>query len=409
MYISKFIFGINKRTQEEVPPRVLRRNMFTVVHNTPSWLPQTMTWLYNQIRFLPDTIESHIVCESTENLEQFGLPNIYSFTDETIWHRLLDQGLRKLRVRRHLGLLAVQVKRHQAKILHSHFGHIGWGNRTVARRAGIRHVVTFYGLDVNHLPTKDSRWHNKYRDLFKGIDRILCEGPYMASCVRNLGCPEKKIIVHHLGVPVEDIPFVHRRWDGVSPLKVLIASTFREKKGIPYALAALGKIRNDVEVKITVIGDASSDQQSLNEKQKIIAAIKEHKLEDKVRLLGYQPYSVLLEESLKHHIFLSPSVTADDGDTEGGAPISIIDMLASGMLVVSTEHCDIPEIIVHNHNGLLAKEKDIDGLAENLRWLLNHTDQWEFLSKNGRARVEQEFNARIQGQRLGAIYASLCC
>ncbi len=70
--------------------------------------------------------------------------------------------------------------------------------------------------------------------------------------------------------------------------------------------------------------------------------------------MGYQPHSTLFAEAYRHHIFLSPSVTASTGDTEGGAPVSLIEMAATGMLIVSTTHCDIPEVIKHGVTGLLA-------------------------------------------------------
>ena len=82
-----------------------------------------------------------------------------------------------------------------------------------------------------------------------------------------------------------------------------------------------------------------------------MAVIEKHKLQSKIRMLGFQPYSVLLEEAYTHHIFLSPSVTASDGDTEGGAPVTLIEMLATGMPIVSTTHCDIPEIICKGPEG----------------------------------------------------------
>ena len=98
-----------------------------------------------------------------------------------------------------------------------------------------------------------------------------------------------------------------------------------------------------------------------------MAMIEKYNLRSKVRLLGYQPFSVMLEEAYGHHIFLSPSVTASDGDTEGGAPVGIIEMTASGMPVISTTHCDIPEVIQNGVTGLLAEERDVEGLIDNVR------------------------------------------
>ncbi len=61
-------------------------------------------------------------------------------------------------------------------------------------------------------------------------------------------------------------------------------------------------------------------QRSLDEieKRRILDILEKNGMKSKTRLLGYQPYPVLFEQAYKHHIFLSPSVTAMDGDTEGG-------------------------------------------------------------------------------------------
>lgn len=376
----------------------------TVVHSVPSWLPQTETWLYNQVRELPDEVDNHIVCETVENLDQFWLPNIHSLSEAPRWRYFWDKGLRKLRIRHHLGLLAQVTRQRGANILHSHYGPTGWMNLGVASQKGTRHLVTFYGYDVNCLPRQDPRWRKRYPALFERIDRVLCEGPYMARCVADLGCPGRKIRVHHLGVDVQGIAFQPRVWDSSAPLRVLIAASFREKKGIPYALEALGRMRQDVALEVTIIGDANNEARNQAEKHRILNALEKHGLQSKVRMLGYQPHVVFLKEAYSHHIFLSPSVHASDGDTEGGAPVSIIEMAASGMPIVSTHHCDIPEVVEDGVTGLLAEERDVEGLASRLRWLIEHPNRWGAMLEAGRKHVEAEYDADQQGRRLERIY-----
>ncbi len=128
---------------------------------------------------------------------------------------------------------------------------------------------------------------------------------------------------------------------------------------------------------------------------------------DRVRLLGYQPYDVMLEQARGHHVFLAPSVPAADGDSEGGAPVTLIEMCASGMAVVSTTHCDIPGVVLDGVTGLLAPERDVDALAEHIRWLTEHPGEWGGMlvaARKHRKHVEAEFDSRRQGERLGAIY-----
>ena len=37
--------------------------MTTDIHSFPFWLPQTQTWMYNQVKSLPRDVHRHVVCE----------------------------------------------------------------------------------------------------------------------------------------------------------------------------------------------------------------------------------------------------------------------------------------------------------------------------------------------------------
>lgn len=377
----------------------------TVLHYSSVWLPLTEIWLYDQITQQPEWVENHVVCEAITNGEQFSLPNLHCLTNASRLRRYWDKGLRKLRVRNYLGFIVDQARKAKADIVHSHFGNVGWANYKAVERLGARHIVTFYGLDVNYLPMMDPRWRARYRDLFSSVDQILCEGPHMARCIVALGCPEKKVRVHHLGVRVNEIAFRPRSWQPGTPLRVLIAASFREKKGIPYALAALGAVQREFPIEITLIGDASAEPRSQAEKSRILSVLEEHGLKQHTRLPGFLAYEELMKEAYAHHVFLSPSVTAADGDTEGGAPVGIIQMAASGMPIVSTRHCDIPNVLPPSTE--LAEERDVDGLAGLLRSLIAQAGSWEPELVQARRHIEVNFNVHIQGDRLATIYGEL--
>jgi colanic acid/amylovoran biosynthesis glycosyltransferase len=276
------------------------------------------------------------------------------------------------------------------------------------RKTHAKHVVTFYGYDVNRLPVSEVVWRERYRALFANVDCVLCEGPYMASQIAQLGCPTEKLRVHPLGVETRKIRFQPRRWCPGTKLRVMIAATFTEKKGIPDALAALALLKEQLPLEITIIGDARpyhpADQR---EKERILSAIKQYRLTSRVRLLGYQPHQIVFEEAYRHHIFLSPSITASDGDTEGGAPASIIEMAATGMPVIGTRHCDIPSVVHHGSTGFLADEGDVETLAAYVRMLAYRLDLWEPIVRRGREHIERNFDASLQGARLASIYESI--
>ena len=382
-------------------------NNLTVLHTNPTWLQQTQTWMYSQISELQKLgVNAHIVCNSTENLEQFSLANIHSLAEESLAKKILIKGMRRLGIQNCFSYIGEIGRKTNASVLHSHFGDIGWANLDVARSLNIKHAVTFYGYDVNYLP-KIPIWKERYVRLFNEADLFFCEGSHMANCLIKLGCPQHKIKVQHLGVDVNRFDFKPRQWKKDTPLKVLIAASFREKKGIPYAITALGLILKNTPLELTIIGDAGEDKAGQLEKAAILSIIENNGLKPFTRLLGYQPHSIMLQEAYENHIFLHPSVTASNGDTEGGAPVSIIEMLATGMLVVSTMHCDIPEVMGSELHHLLAPERNITELVKIMQILIANPNSWGSIAHKGRNHVVLEYNLSIQAKRQQEHYSKL--
>jgi colanic acid/amylovoran biosynthesis glycosyltransferase len=368
------------------------------------WLPLTANWLYNHLSNIHQ-VQSIVLARKPIEPDRFPWQPLYTPG---------SGGLFRFKVSKRLGrrwqpaVFDKAIQRHRPEILHSHFGDMGWYDLPLVARYGLKHVVTFYGYDVNMLPSQDSVWRTRYQELFSHADLFLCEGPHMASCLVDLGCSENKVKVQRLGVAVNEIAFLPRVLKEGEPLKVLIAGSFREKKGIPYALKAVGQLRNEgLDIQATVIGGSRGFKREELEREEIEDVLKQSDLHSATRMLGFQSHKIMMEEAYRHHVFLSPSVTASDGDTEGGAPVTIIEMAASGMPVVSTRHCDIPQVILDGRTGWLAKERDVEGLVTHLRWLLEHPQEWQTFTRQGRQHIEENFDLRTQAHELGQIYQNL--
>lgn len=377
----------------------------SVLHSRRTWLPRTETWLYDQIRNLPGDIVSHVVCERLENSDCFGAVSLTHLGARPDFY--LQRAIRKLGLLPHLSSYDRVARSIGATILHSHFGDAAWRDSALASALNLVHVVTFYGLDVNFLPRKDPRWIGRYQEVFGKAAAILCEGPHMARCLEAMGCPKDKLRVHHLGVEVAEIPYATRSRRADEPFKVLIASSFREKKGIPDALKAVARLAQTCPVEVTLVGDASHEARSQRERARIEQTLASCHLEGSVRRLGFVSQRELRRIALEHHVFLAPSLTASDGDTEGGAPVAILEMMATGMPVVSTTHCDIPELVEHETTGLLAPECDVDALAAHLAELAGFPERWGPMGRAARDKVEAGFDAHAQGLRLGDLYREL--
>jgi len=378
-------------------------NKFTVAHSLFCWLPLTMTWVYNQLKYM-EKFNSIVIAYNLQKIEYFPWEPLY-ISEVNRYRHLLFRIMRRLYLRSYPFVYDNAIRRCNPVILHSHFGDKGWYDLPIAKKYKLKHIVTFYGYDVNMLPTQQPIWKKRYKKLFDSADLFLCEGPHMARCLVKLGCAEEKIKVQRLGVEIENIPFILRRIENDRLVWILIVGTFREKKGIPYALEAIGILRKKYpNIRVTVIGDSTGQEREEREKEKILNTIKHYNLEGVVRLLGFQPYHVLREEICKHHIYLSPSITSSDGDTEGGAPVFIIEASASGMPIISTWHCDIPEVIKDGETGILVGERDVEALVKALDDLINDPEQWQHLGIAARQRIENMFDVRILIKDLEDIY-----
>lgn len=376
----------------------------TIAHYHPVWLPGTMTWLYEQINGLRSHAQNLVICERQEKHDQFPFQDLYTFAELPLLEQMMQRVQKKCGLSTVLPFYPSVLRKQQVALLHSHFGHVAWTGSQIARVAGVPHVASFYGMDVRQIPQQHPVWLTRYAAMFAQTSRIFCEGNYMAGTIASLGCPPEKITVHPLGINLSKIPFLprHRRQD--EPLRILIAASFREKKGIPIALKAVAGVMNTTDVRVTLVGDASADGASLAEKQRILDTIRQENLSSRVDFKGFVPHSAMLELAQKHHIFLSPSLHARDGDCEGGAPVSIIEMAASGMIIVSSRHCDIPGVVEHERTGWLAHENDLDDITRQLHAAIDAQERWETMARHGRQHIEAHFDASVQAERLFGHY-----
>jgi colanic acid/amylovoran biosynthesis glycosyltransferase len=349
-----------------------------------------------------------VACERAAAVDRFPIANLHRFDREPAWRRFTDRALRRIGARAHLGFLERTARAVGADIVHSHWGDTGWRDVEAVRRAAARHVVSFYGKDLQFLPRQDPRWRDRYLAMFESVALVLCEGPHFAACLRELGCPADRVRIQPLGVDVGSIRFAPRVRKPGSPFRILVAGSFREKKGIPDAIDAAGELaRRMTGVGLTVVGDASDDPRSHLEKQRILAAVARHRDHLVVNLLGYRTHDELFREAYEHDAFMAPSRVAADGDTEGGAPVVLLDMAAAGLPIVATRHCDIPSLVQDGESGLLTDEGDVKSLGEALQRLASDPELCARFAKAGRAHVERGFDVHVLGQRLGATYEEL--
>lgn len=372
-----------------------------VAHIKTDWLPVTENWLYWLVTRTPRDVEDHVLCQATLNLDQFPVEHLHPIMRNSA-ARLLTQllGVRQA-VRNYTYVRA--ARQFSPHLVHSHFGETGWQNLSFVRSLRIPHIVSFYGLDVSAAERLDS-WHKRYQEMFDQDVTVLCQGPHMRERIIAQGARRDQVRLFRLGIDVDHLPYRPRTWSGTESLRVLIAGRFVEKKGIPYAIDALARIASRVPLEIHLVGGAGSSAASQAEQNLILGAIERGGLADRVVRHGLISYAALIELAYRCHVFISPSVRAADGDDEGGAAIAVNEMAATGMPIVTTNHCDTLYAVGGDENALLAPERDSDALADLLLRLVENPDGWRPMLDRGRAQVEQNYNIIQQGKALAQIY-----
>ena len=372
-----------------------------VAHSVNPFLPNSGTWIYHQIRFL-ESFRPIVLAKRTENLDQFPIDRLYSVYGQSFLRRNLDRAVARMRsapFRIHREAL----RREGAVLLHSHFADTAIRNIPLAKEAGIPHVASFYGSDI-WARAKDGHFREGFDKLSGSASLFLVEGPAMADKVVRLGAPERIVRVLRLGIDLSVIPFIPRVPGAGGRVVVLMAGRPVEKKGHWYGLLAFERICRDfpsVALRMIIGGRTPRENEHVSRMRRFIA---EKGIIDRVEWCGFLPYDRYLEAIRSAHIFLQPSVHAEDGDAEGGAPVTITELSASGMPIVATKHCDIPQVVLDGRSGLLAEERSVEGLADLLARVCDSPGTWEAMGRAGRAHVEERFDIRKQVRELERSY-----
>ena len=290
------------------------------------------------------------------------------------------------------------LRRPPFDVVHCHFGPNG-RVASMLRRAGAidgKITTTFLGYDL-------SRWllqrgNDIYREMWRQGDRFLPICRAFRDQIVDLGCPQEKTTIHHLGIDRSRFRFRERQ---PSPeVRLVSIARLVDKKGIEYGLRAIARIADDHPgVRYQIVGDGPLRAQ-------LEALTRELGLGERVQFLGGLPQEEVIAVLEGAHIFLAPSVTATDGDREG-TPTVILEALAMGIPVLSTVHSGIPEQVEDGRSGYLVPERDVDALADKLGALLSQPEQWPAMGRAGRDHIAAEFDIEKLNDRLERLLKEL--
>ena len=331
--------------------------------------------------------------------------------------QVLPRVRRDSRPRDYLAWAEAILRRRNAALLHAYFAPIGWRMLELKEKLGIPLVVSFLGDDVapslgpwwwwwiqdgDEVPD----WPARLAELCARADLLLVEGPYLRERLIELGAPPDKVQVQRIAIPVRDMPLAPQRERRDGPIVLLFAGRLCEQKGLLYVLEALAAIRAQRrDVVLRIVGDDTLTDGRYA--AHVNDFIRRRRLEDAVTRLGFLNHADYLRELARADVFVHPSVVDANGASEGGAPTTILEAQATGLPVVSTLHCDIPNVTVPGESALLVPERDAPALAAAICSLLDDPARRAAMGRAGRAHVERCHDIAQEALLLEERYAVL--
>jgi colanic acid/amylovoran biosynthesis glycosyltransferase len=361
------------------------------------FVDRTVNWLYDHLRFIP-RYTPLVLCNRRLNRIEF--PELEDWCPRLnltrrIWHRVTRSLWYPTETR--------WLKQLTPRLLHSHFGNVAMQDHGLQRALDVPWLVSFYGADAYQ--GHQAELQRKYSRLFEQATRILALGPAMKARLERLDCPPEKIVIHPLGVDVDNLPNCARVFKSGETLRILFAGTFREKKGVQYVVEAVSLARlAGLRIELHLAGDEGGKPGDRETKKEVFRRISRFGIEDIVIHHSFLRFQELLALALRSHVFVAPSVTAANGDSEG-TPFVIQQMMATGMPVITTVHSDIPYLF-GEHQQLLVPERDAGAIAERFQ---RYVDDPDSLIADGAAlrRRIRAFDVRECAANLGALYDAI--
>lgn len=181
---------------------------------------------------------------------------------------------------------------------------------------------------------------------------------------------------------------------------ILCIGRLIERKGIDILVNAIARLRSSMpEINLVVVGTGP-------EKPRLLEIIKQNGLEGNITFYESVPNDELIDYYSSSKVFVLPTVTDWKGETEG-LGVVLLEALSCKTPVVGTDTGGIPDIIKDNETGLLVKEKDVDGLAEAIKKLLNDEQLREKLANRGYEYARSMFNPEKISSEFLDIYKGL--
>ncbi|WP_420569067.1 glycosyltransferase family 4 protein [Thalassovita sp.] len=271
-------------------------------------------------------------------------------------------------------------------VQHLH-NHIAKASCTVAmlchELCGIPYSFTMHGPDIFFEPI---RWR---------IDEKIARASFVA-CISDF-CRSQGMVfsdpahwdrmhIVHCGVEPDRYQTPAQR----SGTRALFIGRLAAVKGLPVLFDAMKGLVQDIpDFHLTVIGDGP-DRVELETKAAAMG------LAGHVSFLGYKSQSEVAQTLQTQDMLVLPSFAE-------GVPVVLMEAMASGLPVVTTQIAGVPELVQDGTSGRLVPPGDADALRLAMQDVLTDPERAIQMGQAGRAKVASEFDIRNEAAWLGTL------
>lgn len=315
----------------------------------------------------------------------------------------LGREIRPLRDLQTLSRLVSLMRRIKPHVVHTHTAKAGAVGRAAAILAGVPAIVhTYHGhvLRGYFSPAKTAVYRGIEQSLAWRTDRLLAVTTRVRDELIALGVGKaSQYRAVPLGFDLAPLLAAERRRGelraelgmGAAPLIGIVARLVPIKAHEVF-LAAAAAVRQQVPAaRFLIVGDGEL-RQTLEQQTAALG------LTDAVRFLGWRADIDRLYGDI--------DVVALTSRNEG-SPVALIEAMAAGVPVVSTEVGGVADVVEHGVSGLLAPMDDAAGIARHILTLLSDPDLRRTMGQHGRVKVAATYDAGRLVSDIETLYEDL--
>lgn len=226
------------------------------------------------------------------------------------------------------------------------------------------------------------------------IARIIPCSEGMKLYARSVGISENRISVVLNGIPqlgpLEDRPDPTNEW------VFGIAALFRPRKGLEYLLKAMENLKNKgYRFRFRAIGDFMSEEYH----REIDQLVQQLGIMELIDWIGFK--EDVPRELKKLDFFVLPSTGGE------GLPIAILEGMAAGLPIITTEIAGSKEVIRDGLDGYLCQPESVESLTVCFEKMMSSTDNWKVLRKNAYRRQKDHFSDHSMTAGVARVYQSI--